>query len=53
MAGSKKLDGKTYYYRGKFSTKTAAKKRAKLDRSRGGKARIIKSGKFYYIYGHK
>ena len=53
MITKKKIGGKTYRVSPqKFKTKKAAKKAADTWRKKGGKARIVKSGKGYKVWAH-
>ena len=53
MSEKKTFGGKVYRYRGKYRSKTEAKSRAARSRKYAGGARVIKSGKYYYVYGLK
>ena len=52
-APNRKIDGKNYGFRNRFASKTAAKKFAEMERSRGYNDRVIKVDGKYLVYGRK
>ena len=52
-AAQRKFDGKPYYFRNRFSLKTAAQNFAKMERDRGYNDRVVKVDDKYLVYGRK
>ena len=52
-ASQRKFDGENFGFRNRFSSKTAAKRYAENERSRGYKDRVVKVDGKYLVYGRK